>query len=73
MEVAITDAISGAMGAEGQFVTKWVALVEVANPEGEREMWSFTSEGMKPWDSLGMMTHAIHMEQATTVREGDVE
>lgn len=35
--------------------------------DNERGLWIATSEGAKPWDTLGLMQHAIHIEQARTV------
>ena len=70
--VKIGDALSQVMATEDEMVTKWVCLVEVIDTDGERGLWTLAPEGAKPWDTLGLLTHAIHREQAATIkREGD--
>jgi hypothetical protein len=65
---ALTAAIEGAFTSNGEFPTRWVLIAEgVGVDDNERGLWLATSEGAKPWETLGLMQHAIHIEQARTV------
>lgn len=68
IEQAIGDAIDSAVGQhEGGFVTKWVALVESVGPAGNRGLWTMTSDEVTAWDTVGLLQHALHMQQAQTL------
>ncbi len=74
LEQAIGDAIDRAVGEhEKGLVTKWVALVESVNPDGERGLWTMTSADVKAWDTVGLLQHALHIQLSQTLRgdEGD--
>lgn len=61
----LNDAIAQVLSRhEISMVTKWVALVEVIDGDGDRGLWALGSEGMTSWDTVGMLTYAVHMEQA---------
>lgn len=70
VERAIDEAISAAIGARGQMVNRWLALVEVVDQSGDRGMWTFTANGMKRWDALGMLQYGIIAEQTLDIEEG---
>lgn len=68
LERAVGDAIQGAVAAdEGGFVTRWVALVESVGPEGDRGLWTMTSDDVKAWDTVGLLQHGLHLQLAQTV------
>lgn len=68
LERAIGAAIDAAVGEhERGFVTKWVALVESVDPDGERGLWTMTSEDVKAWDTVGLLQHGLHLQQAQTL------
>ena len=46
-------------------VTKFVALVEIVDTEGERAVWSLASPDQKTWDSLGLIEYARALEYAS--------
>jgi hypothetical protein len=72
LEQAIGEAISEAVGSqEGGFVTKWVTVMETVGPEGQRGIWTFTSEDMTAYDSLGLLQYAVFREQAAIVRDDE--
>lgn len=49
------------------FVQKWVVLAEgMAEDTGKRELWTFASEDMKAWDTVGFLGHALHVQHAQT-------
>lgn len=65
---ALRDAIMKTFQDHGEFPTRWVLLAEGVGVEDNlRGLWVATSEDAKPWDTLGMLMHATHMEQARTV------
>ena len=68
LQATIGDAISSAVGQhERGFVTKWVALIETVDPDGERGLWTFTSDEVKAWDTVGLLQHGLHMQQGQTL------
>jgi hypothetical protein len=46
--------------------TRWVLVVEAIDRD-DRYLWVFAPNDAKPQDSLGLMTHATHLEQAATL------
>jgi hypothetical protein len=67
-QAALEAAISGLGSDGGNMVTKWVALFEVIEEDGNRVLWTLSSKELKTWESLGMFMQAIHVEQAETIR-----
>lgn len=50
------DAISTVIRDEARvMVTRWVALVEVIDEDGQPQMWSLTSPRLAMWDQIGMV------------------
>lgn len=48
-------------------VTKFVIVAETIDAEGERCVSSFTSIGLKRWDSMGLLQFALACENDRTV------
>jgi hypothetical protein len=67
---SVGNALSQALAAEAEMVTRWVAIVEVMDADGERAAYAMAPEGAKPWDSLGLLTFGIQIEQAASF-DGD--
>ena len=64
MEEELTQAVDGIVSRHnGGMATKWAMVVETINADGERGMWSFTSAGIAPWDTLGLFSYAIKLEE----------
>jgi hypothetical protein len=62
IEKAIENAVNVAVGQhEGGFVTKWLALIESVSPEGERGLWTLSSDDLMAWDTKGMLHHALDL------------
>jgi hypothetical protein len=53
---------------EHGLVTKWVALVESIDEDGERGMWTCASDGIKRWESMGMLRYALTLDEAHAAR-----
>jgi hypothetical protein len=53
---------------ETSMVTRWCAVIEVANVEGPRGLWCLTPDGTSAWDTLGMLEYAKTLELAALVR-----
>lgn len=70
LEEAIDSAISAALADRGQMVNRWLAMVEVVGTDGSRGMWTFTADGMKRWDALGMLQYGLVAEQTRDIEEG---
>lgn len=49
---------------EACMVTKYVVLVETVDEQGQRGLWTCESEGMVPWESLGLVEYARQVVQA---------
>ena len=68
MSTAMHDAIARVVGAqESCLVTLWAALIETIDQDGERGLWTLASPEMQAWDTLGILTYALQMEQARAV------
>jgi hypothetical protein len=68
IEDALNDAIADVILIHEQgFVTKWVCLIETVDSEGERGVWSCTSDSMAPWDILGLLQYATEKEKLNLV------
>jgi hypothetical protein len=64
-------AFSDVVSADGAMVTRWVAMVEIIDGEGERAVYALSPSDARAWDSLGLLTYGIHLEQAAIVRDSD--
>lgn len=68
LEEVIGAAIQSAVAEhESGFTTKWVALVETVAPDGSRGLWTMTSDDVKAWDTVGLLQHGLHLQQAQTL------
>lgn len=61
----VQDAIASAL--PDQYVTRWLAIIEVVDADGTRALWSLGPEDATPWDALGMLEWARQVEQANLV------
>lgn len=68
MNTAIRDVIAQ---HENGFVTKWVALIETVDETGERGLWPLAGKDTKPWEVLGMLQHALHLQLAQTLHHDE--
>lgn len=60
---SLAASISEAVKDEGDLVIKWVALIEVLDENGERCVWTIGNEGATSWDILGLLHHALSLQQ----------
>lgn len=68
IEAALADAIADVLARhERSMTTKWVTLIETLDENGGRGLWTFTSEGATAWDTLGLLTFAVQMEQTKAI------
>lgn len=63
VERRLGDAVAGALQTNGEFLTKFVLLAETVDAEGNRGVWTATSDGMTAWDSIGLLQFALYREQ----------
>lgn len=69
LQRAVGDAVSTALQTvENGLLTRWVLLAESIDAEGGRGLWLVAPEDACAWDSIGMLTYALHMEQARVVK-----
>lgn len=52
---------------QGALVTRWVALIETIDSDGHPGLWTTTSDGLKAWDTVGMLGHAMDLQRAQTL------
>lgn len=72
IESAMNDAVTDVITKhENGLVLRWVALIETIGPEGDRGLWTFTSPDVKAWDTVGLLQHGLHLQQAQTLRGDD--
>lgn len=62
VQAELEAAIKTVMAAHGNVVIKWVAAVEVLEPEGERALWTVAAQDLRKWDVLGMLEFAKQQE-----------
>lgn len=61
----IHDAIADILSKEnGSMVTKYVALVEIMEEDGTRQLWTFTNPECRIWDVSGMLAYANDIQHA---------
>lgn len=67
MEEQLHEAIAQVVSAqETSMVTKWVALIETIDGDGQKGLWTLTSDGVMAWDTVGMLQHGLHIQQNQT-------
>lgn len=77
LEADLNDAIADVIQRheEGGVVLKWVALVETIGGDGGTGLWTLRSDGLKAWDTVGMLGYALELQRAKTtadaIRAGD--
>ena len=65
----IQDAIASAL--PDQYVTRWIAIIEVVAADGDRALWSLGPEDATAWDTLGLLEYGRQVEQAAILQADD--
>jgi hypothetical protein len=74
VQAGFADAIADVLGRHERCIpTKWIVLCEVISDEADRALWVISDREQKPWDTLGMLHHAIQVQQAATTNEDPAE
>lgn len=60
-------AISNALHTADEMVTRWCAVIETIDGDGQRAAWLLCNDDAKPWDNLGLLAFATQAEQAKAV------
>ena len=63
----LAAALDSAVADSGEMITKWCAMVESIDANGERGLWTLTSADTYAWDVLGMLTYGMQMESLLDV------
>jgi hypothetical protein len=72
VERQLAEAIERVLGENGEYAAKWVAIVEtVGAADGERGLWTFTSESLKSWDTLGLLGYGLERQRANIYNHRD--
>lgn len=72
IQAEVGKAIADILSRDGrEFTTRWVAVVETVDEQGQRGLWPMTSDDLMAWDTCGLLTHALHLQQAQTLRDGE--
>jgi hypothetical protein len=68
MEEDLNNAISEVIARheQGGFVTRWVTIIETIADDGTSGLWTATSEGLKAWDTVGMLGYGLDLQRAAT-------
>jgi hypothetical protein len=70
IEAALGEAIARVLNQhETSMVIKWTALIETMDGDGERGLWTFASDNNRAWDTVGMLQHALHLQQSQALAE----
>lgn len=59
LSTEVGNRLCDVLAPEGELVTRWVAVAEVIDPNGDRCLRMFIPEGATAWDNLGMLTAAL--------------
>jgi hypothetical protein len=51
------------------YLTRFVVLAEVVEDDGQRVLWTVAAEGMRRWDTLGLLEDARLREYTAAVRD----
>jgi hypothetical protein len=57
----------------GSMVMQFVLIVKSIDEEGDEVISTFTSQGLKRWDSMGMLSFALQCENGNTHLNTDVD
>lgn len=55
---------------EKSLTTKWLVVTEVIDESGAYGLWTLGSREVKPWDVLGMLSHALSIQQGEVMFGG---
>jgi hypothetical protein len=55
----------------GSMVTKFLIIAVAIDEDGDEVISTFTSQGLRRWDSLGMLAFAQQMEDGRTVLDDE--
>lgn len=72
LQASLHAAVSKAINdheEDASYLTRFVVLAEVVDSEGDRALWQVAADGMKRWDTLGLLDHARSVEYASTSAE----
>lgn len=58
LSAELGDKLCEVLSSEGELVTKWVAVAEVIDKDGQRWLRTFWPDDAMPWDSIGMLVTA---------------
>ncbi len=58
----LSEAVTGVLQTYGEFTTKWVVLAETVGEDSRPSLWMATADEARPWDTLGMLKFATHLE-----------
>jgi hypothetical protein len=68
IERDLNDAIAGVLARhERSMLGNWVALIETVQESGDRGLWTLSSPDVKAWDTVGMLTYGLQVQQAQIV------
>lgn len=63
------NAIAQVMFENDEMVTRWISIVEIVDANGTKMLWTLAPQEMRSWDSLGLLSFAIQLEQSRSVNE----
>lgn len=67
----VESAMADAFRESDEMVTRLVVCAEVIDANGERGLWTLAPDDATAWDTLGMLTYALGLEQAALVGQGE--
>jgi hypothetical protein len=59
LSAELGDRLCDILASEGELVTRWVAVAEVIETNGDRSLRTFIPNSATAWDNLGMLTAAL--------------
>lgn len=65
----LQSALASVLAGQGDFITRWVAVVEVIGPDGKRAAWTLRQKGSMPWDVAGLLDYALAIEHGAIFKD----
>ena len=60
----VESALVQAFRDAGEMVTRWTLCAESIDADGHRGLWLLSPDDMHAWETIGILTYALQIEQA---------
>ena len=68
----VDQGITGALTPIGEMTTRWVAVIETIDVAGARSAWTLSSEDMRGWDVMGLLSYGLEWQRVCIAENGEL-